>query len=44
MRKAFQDMEAAIYENRRTLEAIKETQGQRDLFKNLITETTHYVA
>ena len=37
-------MEAAIYENRRTLEAIKETQGQRDLFKNLITETTHYVA
>ncbi|ALP39679.1 chromosome partition protein MukB [Aeromonas schubertii] len=44
VRKAFQDMEAAIYENRRTLEAIKETQGQRDLFKNLITETTHYVA
>ena len=26
VRKAFQDMEAAIYENRRTLEAIKETQ------------------
>jgi chromosome partition protein MukB len=44
VRKAFADMEAAIYENRRTLEAIKETQGQRDLFKNLITETTHYVA
>ncbi|MGL5947472.1 MAG: chromosome partition protein MukB [Aeromonas sp.] len=44
VRKAFHDMEAALYENRRTLEAIKETQAQRDLFKNLITETTHYVA
>ncbi|WP_409422782.1 chromosome partition protein MukB [Pseudaeromonas sp. ZJS20] len=44
VRKAFQDMEAAIYENRRTLDAIRETQGQRDLFRNLITETTHYVA
>ncbi|MFB0954120.1 MAG: ATP-binding protein, partial [Aeromonadaceae bacterium] len=44
VRKAFQDMEAAIYENRRTLDAIKETQSQRDLFRNLITETTHYVA
>jgi len=37
-------MEAAIYENRRTLDAIRETQSQRDLFRNLITETTHYVA
>ncbi len=44
VRKAFQDMEAAIYENRRTLDAIRETQSQRDLFRNLITETTHYVA
>ncbi len=44
VRKAFQDMEAAIHENRRTLDAIRETQGQRDLFRNLITETTHYVA
>ena len=44
VRKAFQDMEAAIYENRRTLDAISETQSQRDLFRNLITETTHYVA
>ncbi len=44
VRKAFQDMEAAIHENRRTLDAIKETQAQRDLFRNLITETTHYVA
>ncbi len=44
VRKAFQDMEAAIYENRRTLDAIHETQSQRDLFRNLITETTHYVA
>ncbi|MCE2596826.1 chromosome partition protein MukB [Motilimonas cestriensis] len=44
IRKAFQDMEAAIKENRHTLERIKQTQSDRDLFKNLITETTHYVA
>jgi chromosome partition protein MukB len=44
IRKAFNDMEAAIFENRRTLEAIRETQRQRDLFRQLITETTHYVA
>ncbi|WP_232818175.1 chromosome partition protein MukB [Zobellella maritima] len=44
IRKAFSDMEAAIFENRRTLEAIRETQRQRDLFRQLITETTHYVA
>lgn len=44
VRKAFQDMEAAIHENRRTLDAIKETQAQRDLFRHLITETTNYVA
>ncbi|MFL9709069.1 hypothetical protein, partial [Aeromonas veronii] len=44
VRRAFEEREGAIWENRRTLEAIKETQGQRDLFKNLITETTHYVA
>lgn len=44
VRKAFQDMEAAIHENRRTLDAIKETQSQRDLFRHLITETTNYVA
>lgn len=44
VRKAFQDMEAAIHENRRTLDAIKETQSQRDLFRHLITETTNFVA
>jgi chromosome partition protein MukB len=44
VRKAFQDMETAIHENRRTLDAIKETQAQRDLFRHLITETTNYVA
>lgn len=44
IRQAFNDMEAAIFENRRTLEAIRETQRQRDVFRQLITETTHYVA
>ncbi|WP_417617068.1 chromosome partition protein MukB [Oceanisphaera sp.] len=44
IRQAFNDMEAAIFENRRTLEAIRETQRQRDAFRQLITETTHYVA
>ena len=44
VRKAFQDMEAALRENRMTLEAIRITQSDRDLFKHLITESTHYVA
>ena len=44
VKKAFQDMESALHENRMTLEAIKVTQSDRDLFKHLITETTHYVA
>ncbi|MBL4831019.1 MAG: chromosome partition protein MukB [Aliivibrio sp.] len=44
VKKAFQDMEAALRENRMTLEAIKVTQFDRDLFKHLITESTHYVA
>lgn len=44
VRKAFQDMEAALRENRMTLEAIRVTQSDRDLFKHLITESTHYVA
>lgn len=44
VRKAFQDMESALRENRMTLEAIKVTQSDRDLFKHLITETTNYVA
>jgi len=44
VRKAFADMEAAIRENRQTLNAIQATQSDRDLFKNLLTETTHYVA
>ncbi len=44
VRKAFQDMESALRENRMTLEAIKMTQSDRDLFKHLITETTNYVA
>ncbi|MCK3657168.1 cell division protein MukB [Pasteurellaceae bacterium Pebbles2] len=44
VRKAFQDMESALRENRMTLEAIKVTQQDRDLFKHLITETTQYVA
>ena len=44
VRKAFQDMESALRENRMTLEAIKMTQADRDLFKHLITETTNYVA
>lgn len=44
VKKAFQDMEAALRENRMTLEAIKVTQSDRDLFKHLITEATNYVA
>ncbi|MBE2896494.1 chromosome partition protein MukB [Pasteurellaceae bacterium HPA106] len=44
VRKAFQDMEAALRENRMTLEAIKVTQSDRDLFKHLINESTAYVA
>lgn len=44
VRKAFQDMEAALRENRMTLEAIRITQSDRDLFKQLISEATNYVA
>jgi chromosome partition protein MukB len=44
VKKAFQDMEAALRENRMTLEAIKTTQADRDLFKHLINESTNYVA
>ncbi|MEA9390660.1 chromosome partition protein MukB [Acerihabitans sp. TG2] len=44
VRKAFQDMEAALRENRMTLEAIRVTQSDRDLFKHLICEATSYVA
>ena len=44
VKKAFQDMESALRENRMTLEAIKTTQADRDLFKHLITESTQYVA
>lgn len=44
VRKAFQDMEAALRENRLTLEAIRVTQSDRDLFKHLISESTDYVA
>ncbi|MEQ9862783.1 chromosome partition protein MukB [Pectobacterium cacticida] len=44
VRKAFQDMEAALRENRMTLEAIRVTQSDRDLFKHLISEATAYVA
>ncbi|PAP18447.1 hypothetical protein, partial [Salmonella enterica] len=44
VRKAFQDMEAALREIRMTLEAIRVTQSDRDLFKHLISEATNYVA
>lgn len=44
VRKAFQDMEAALRENRMTLEAIRVTQSDRNLFKHLISEATNYVA
>ncbi len=44
VKKAFQDMESALRENRMTLDAIKTTQADRDLFKHLITESTNYVA
>ncbi|MGI2999440.1 chromosome partition protein MukB [Vibrio alginolyticus] len=44
VKKAFQDMESALRENRMTLEAIKTTQADRDLFKHLISESTNYVA
>lgn len=44
VKKAFQDMESALRENRMTLAAIKTTQADRDLFKHLITESTNYVA
>ena len=44
VKKAFQDMESALRENRMTLAAIKTTQSDRDLFKHLITESTHYVS
>ncbi|QDJ12880.1 chromosome partition protein MukB [Mergibacter septicus] len=44
VKKAFQDMEVALRENRITLEAIKVTQADRNLFKHLITQSTDYVA
>ncbi|KMK52146.1 cell division protein MukB [[Actinobacillus] muris] len=44
VRQAFQDMESALRENRMTLEAIKVTQADRDMFKQLITESTNYVS
>lgn len=44
VRQAFQDMESALRENRMTLEAIKLTQSDRDMFKRLITESTNYVS
>lgn len=44
VRKAFSDMESALRENRMTLEAIRVTQSDRDLFKHLIQESTQYVA
>ncbi len=44
VRKAFQDMEAALRENRMTLEAIRVTQSDREMFKHLISEATSYVA
>ncbi len=44
VRKAFEDMEAALRENCMTLEAIRVTQSDRDLFKHLISEATNYVA
>jgi chromosome partition protein MukB len=44
VRKAFQDMEAALRENRLTLAAIRLTQTDRDLFKHLMLQATHYVA
>lgn len=44
VRQAFQDMESALRENRMTLEAIKITQSDRDMFKRLITESTNYVS
>lgn len=44
VRKAFKDMEAALRENRITLEAIRLTQSDRDLFKKLIGQATSYVS
>lgn len=44
VRKAFQDMEAALRENRLTLAAIRLTQADRDHFKHLMQQATHYVA
>lgn len=44
VRKAFQDMESALRENRMTLEAIEHTQSDRDLFKHLIAQSTDYVS
>ncbi|MEX0632951.1 hypothetical protein M8494_16235 [Serratia ureilytica] len=44
MRKAFQDMEAALRENRMTLEAIRVTQSDRDLFKHPDLRGHLYVA
>jgi chromosome partition protein MukB len=44
VRKAFQDMEAALRENRLTLAAIRFTQADRDLFKHLMLQATHYVS
>ena len=43
VRKAFQDMEGALRENRMTLEAIRVTQSDRDLFKRQL-QATSYVA
>ncbi|ATW31416.1 chromosome partition protein MukB [Candidatus Hamiltonella defensa] len=44
VRKAFQDMESALKENRMTLSAIRVTQSDRNLFKHLISEATSYVS
>ncbi|WP_301099390.1 chromosome partition protein MukB, partial [Otariodibacter sp.] len=44
VQQAFQDMESALRENRMTLEAIKLTQSDRDMFRKLITESTNYVS
>lgn len=43
VRKTSQDMEAALQENRMTLEAIRVTQSDHDLLKYLISGVTNYV-
>ncbi|RIY32825.1 chromosome partition protein MukB [Psittacicella hinzii] len=44
VKRAFQDMEAAILENRMTLHKIEQTRADRNFFRGLVDATVDYVA